>query len=135
MAFRISKAERAELESFATRLTKEQADLEAVLSEQGAIIEAAYERINGAIDTYNGATADAKSFIEDIGSQAESDFEEKSDRWQEGERGEATREWIDAIDNVVSELEEIEQFTFETPSLDLEDQAELINNLEDEPSY
>jgi hypothetical protein len=135
MPFKISKQERAQLDDFAARLTKEHADLAGVLEEQGAIIEAAYERINGAIDTYNGALADAHSFLEDVSSQAQSDYDDKSDRWREGEKGESVREWIDTLDNVVTELEEIEQLTFDTPSVDITDHAELLEQIEDEPSY
>lgn len=135
MAFKLSKAERAELDSFATRLSKENADLTAVLEEQGAIIEAAYERINGAIDTYNGVLADAHSFIEDISQEAQSEFDDKSERWQEGDRGSEVQEWIESLDNACSEMEELEQFAFETPSIDLADHADLINQLPNEPGY
>jgi hypothetical protein len=135
MAFRISKPERAELNSFSKRLAKEQVDLEAALAEAAETIEAAYEKLNGAIDTYNGVLADAHSYLEDISTQAQTDFDDKSERWQEGDRGEATREWIDGLDNILLEMDEIENFVYDLPTLELSDFAELIDGLEDEPSY
>jgi hypothetical protein len=135
MAFKFSKAQRAELNSFRDRLDKEYIDLTGTLEEQAEVIGAAYERLNGAIDTYNGVLANARSYIEDIASEAESEFEDKSENWQSGERGEIVREWIDAIDNAVSEMEDGEQFTFEGIGLEVPDHGGLIDNLEDEPSY
>jgi len=135
MAFKLSKAERTELDSFRNRLAKEHTDLAGTLEEQAEIIEAAYEKINGAIDTYNGVLSDARSYVEDIASQAESDFEDKSENWQSGERGEATREWIDTVDNAVAELEDVENLTFDRPAPEIADHADVIDQLEDEPSY
>ena len=135
MAFKLSKAERAELDSFRDRLAKEHTDLTGTLEEQAEIIEAAYEKINGAIDTYNGVLSDARSYIEDIASRAESDFEDKSENWQSGERGEATREWIDSIDNAVSEMEDLENLMFEALGLEVPDHGDMIDQLEDEPGY
>lgn len=40
---------------------------------------------------------------------AEGEYDDKSDKWQEGDRGTAAREWIDSFDNIELNDAEIEE--------------------------
>lgn len=134
MAFNLTKDEKKRLAEYRDRLGKEQSDMSAILEEQAEVIEAAYEKINGAIETYNGVLADARGFIEDIVSERNGDFEDKSERWQEGERGEVIREWIDSFDNAMSELEDVEAIEHESFSVDVA-HSDVLDALEEEPAF
>ena len=48
-----------------------------------------------------------KGTAEDIHSETESDFDSKSEKWQEGEKGEEERTKIDALENLNSSLDDI----------------------------
>jgi len=56
--------------------------------------------VNEAVVEYNKALEDAKSLIEELHSDMESEYDDKSERWQESENGELAREWIDELENI-----------------------------------
>lgn len=50
----------------------------------------------------------ARTALETARNEMEGYVDERSEAWQEGERGEAMRERIDALDSVLSDIEELE---------------------------
>jgi chromosome segregation ATPase len=135
MAFRITSIERGRLNAFSVQLSKEHTDLSGTVDEQLEIINTAVEKINGAIDTYNEALNSARGYVEDIQSQAQSDYDDKSERWQESERGGAVQEWISTLENLVAEMEDVEQLALDLPDNNYTDHSEFFDTIEDEPSY
>jgi hypothetical protein len=93
MSFRLSKNEIASRDEIIARLEKAAAEVTAAVEAANAAIEAATEPVNGAIERYNEIVGKAREFAADVASQAESDIGDKSERWQEGERGQAAQEW------------------------------------------
>lgn len=74
-------------------------------------------KINTAIDVYNEIVHEAKGVVDDIASEAESAYDEKSDKWRDGERGQAIYEWFSELQNL--DLEDVEQIEVpEQPTLD-----------------
>jgi hypothetical protein len=131
MAFSLNKAERARHGSIAADLSiSHQAVVEA-LAEWSAAVEAATAALRPALESYNTTLADAREFAEDVKSQAEQDISEKSEKWQESERGKAAQEWADLWgawapdDFEIAEPEEIEP-----PS---EDEIEAFAELPSKP--
>jgi molecular chaperone DnaK (HSP70) len=55
----------------------------------------------------NEKIEEARGFVEDIKNERQEEFDDKSERWQEGERGEAAQEWLQSWENAESELSEI----------------------------
>lgn len=66
------------------------------LGEAWASFEAAHEHLALAVDQYNGAVGDAETFRDDIAQEMQDYWDERSERWQEGEAGLAYEAWIDA---------------------------------------
>lgn len=85
------------------------------------------------VEAYNGVLGEVREWVEGVTSEAEDEMSEKSERWLDGERGEAAQSWIT----------EWEQASFDDIDIDLpedldlsiiEDAAETLEQLPEEPS-
>jgi hypothetical protein len=91
--------------------------------ELAAALREKFQAVEDAVGAYNEALGEARDFVEDLASAAEDDFSSKSDKWQEGERGEAARSWIDALQEFAPE-------DIEAPE---EEAAEALESLPERP--
>jgi hypothetical protein len=136
MAFKITKQEQARLQEIADRVAEERLAFDTAVDEANAAIEDIYSALNERITRYNEMLEEGRGVIEDIHSERQSDFDDKSERWQEGERGEATREWLDKLDSDKEEIEDITELTFEPLDFsDVADHVEKLTEIEAEPNY
>jgi hypothetical protein len=136
MAFRITKAEQNRLQEIADKVAEERLAFDTAVDEANAAIEDIYSALNERITRYNELLEEGRGVIEDIHSERQSDFDDKSERWQEGERGEATREWLDKLDSDKEEIEDIGELTFEPLDFsEVEDHVEKLTEIEAEPNY
>lgn len=90
--------------------------------------EAAANDLNGAIDDLNDVINDMSAFADDIVSQIDDFVSEKSEAWQESERGEAYSEWSVAWQEVEHEIGPVDNI--EIGSVDIPD----IDTFEDRPT-
>lgn len=128
MAFKITKIERAAIDKELTKLTEERRTLEAAYEKFNEIVGPALEELNGAITTYNQVKADAGSEITSVKDRLEGEADDKSDRWQESERGQCIREWIDSMGQFADEFDtEIEEVTVEEPSFEEDDMQDRFD--------
>lgn len=65
-----------------------------------------WSKVEDAMSEYNGALSDARDFIDEKHTAFEDEYGEKSEKWQEGDRGSAARDWIDSFESV--DLEDAE---------------------------
>jgi hypothetical protein len=63
------------------------------------------ERLEGVI---TAARDELQAMLEEIAETWQSEWDEKSERWQEGEAGEAAQERINAVEEAAGEIEGIE---------------------------
>ena len=82
--------------------------VETVVETANAEIEELYKTVESALSEYNDAVTEAKAICEETNGDQESYFDERSERWQEGERGEAYREWADSWENAASECDAVD---------------------------
>lgn len=54
-----------------------------------------HEPLDAAVMAYNEAIEEARGFVQDVARQADADISDKSERWQEGEKGQAAIGWKD----------------------------------------
>lgn len=132
MAFKLSKQD-------AERRAKEVADLNELKDKVNAAVETYNEKVTElkaavqeAVDEYNGALAEARGFVEDVASQAQSEYDDKSERWQESEKGMSVAEWISEWES--AELEDIELTFPDDLALDDIEHPDVIENLPEEAS-
>ena len=136
MAFKLTKQELNRRDELRDKLADARIDLDEAIAEQNRIIEDAYSAINAALDDYNEVVNEAYGFVEDIHAEREGEYDDKSERWQEGERGQAAYEWLDTLANERDELTGIDPLeAFTGVELDLTDHAAVIENLPEEASF
>lgn len=98
-----------------------------VINELWGAYEDAVNALNEAIADLNGTVTDMNTFKDEIVQQMDDYFDEKSEKWQEGDTGSAYSEWkgeweqlsIDQMeeialgDNTLPDIEEFEQVATE----------------------
>ncbi|ARK07508.1 hypothetical protein LAV_00133 [Sphingobium phage Lacusarx] len=90
------------------------------------------DAIIAAIENYNKSLEDARDFIDNtVAGHFNDEFNDKSEKWQEGERGDATREWIDEIEGVSGELVDVDAITDD----ELQEHIDYLENIPEEPNY
>lgn len=67
--------------------------------------------LNAAIATYNEELGEARGFLEDLASEMSSYYDDRSDKWRDGDAGSAYAEWKSAYENF--EAEDLEEIVFE----------------------
>lgn len=60
-----------------------------------AALTMAHETLTAAIDAYNAVVEDAEAFITGVAEDFRSAWDEKSERWQESDRGQEVGEFIE----------------------------------------
>jgi F0F1-type ATP synthase membrane subunit b/b' len=130
MAFKLTKGELATKSELQEKLSFARQDLDAAIDTANEALRAAIDQMNDALADYNSTLGEARQFVADIVSQAEEDFSDKPERWQEGERGEIVREWIDEWEQ--AQLDDIELPELEPVAIDAEDHGDLLDQLRDE---
>jgi len=131
MLFKLGKEQNEQRDTLATRIQEEREALDTAVTAFNDAMTTARADLQEKIDAYNEVLAEAKSFVDDVAQNWENDFEEKSERWQEGEKGEAVRAMIEAWQN--ADLEEVSvDMPDEEVSFDAEMHDELLNDLPSE---
>ena len=109
MAFKFSKADIKDRDELVQAAQYKLDNLNTEIARFNEAVTEAWEELEEALGEYNGALTDARDFVERVKDEFETQYGEKSDKWQEGDRGTAAREWIDSFDNIELDDAEIEQ--------------------------
>lgn len=133
MAFRVSKADDKRLDELAKAL--DQSPLQAAVDEYNAALAAAREKLEAAAGAYNAARDVAREAVEALRDQFKGEFDDHSETWQEGERGQEAAGLIEALEEALGKLEEDLEFEFpDELSLEgAEDLAAVVNEMPREP--
>lgn len=125
MAFKLTKQEEA-----SRGLIVDGLKLRAMaVSTAVAIANDAMQNVNDAVEAYNEALNEAREFREDLVVRLEEEVNDKSERWQESEHGEATKEYIAEWENLA--LYDVEYYAWEKLEyldLDHSDYLEEMNS-------
>ena len=99
MAFKLDKQDTARRDKLVEELRDGRGVLEDAVSTFNAAVEELKAPLLAALEKYNEIVEEARGFVEDIASTADGQFDDKSEKWQEGDKGQAARNWIDAWQN------------------------------------
>lgn len=88
-----------------------------------ARIEAEQEKLNDQATEAETLAEELRSVHDDM--QAE--YDDRSERWQESERAEATSTWLEELDQVISDLDDL--------ATSAREQADALGNITQEPEY
>lgn len=110
VAFKLSKQDTQRKAGYVEDLEKAWGELGQAIATYNAEAEKLRAPVEAAVTRYNEVLGEARGFVEDVASQADSDFDEKSEKWQESDKGEAASEYRDAWQNI-----ELDDLTLDWP--------------------
>ena len=134
MALKINSADQRIFNRHKETLRAKHSDLIGSMEVFNAQMAALFEQVQSALDDLNAAKAEAVGFVDDIHRVFEEDIDGRSETWQDSERGQAARAWLEEIEGVAAVLNwETEVLVPADLDLDVEDDSEAIDNLLFEP--
>jgi hypothetical protein len=104
MAFKLSKEQLARRHALAADLRDKALTLNIAIAAFNRGVEPLVEAVAKAQDDYNELLEIARNLAERIAENAREEFEAKSERWQEGEKGQQVREWIERWEMSLEEI-------------------------------
>lgn len=106
--------------------------LDAAIADYNLAVATKWIPVQSAIDNFNEVTERAQGFRDDVARQIEDYMGERTEKWLEGERGQAYEEWRSAWDS--AQLGTIELVQPDDIDLDIFEiqSADTLRDLEDE---
>lgn len=138
MAFKFSKDELNRIAALAIKLGNDRAVVEEAIEKANQQIEDIYSDLNEKFERYGETLEEARGYMEDIHSERDGEYDEKSENWREGERGSATREWLDNLNTLVEDplSSGFDALEFEPLDFtDVPDHGEALTSFDQEPNY
>jgi hypothetical protein len=131
MAFKLSKEQLAKRHTLASDLRDKALTLNIAIAAFNEGVEPLAKAVTKAQDAYNETLEAARSLADSIAENAREQFEAKSERWQEGEKGRQVREWFErwevSLDDVDLDLPQ------PLEEIDPEDHAGVIEDAPGSP--
>lgn len=87
-------------------------------------LEVVEQKLNEAAEAYRAKLVEAQEFCASVADEIRAYFDDKSEKWQESERGQAYEEWATGWEGV----------EFPEPDIPAESAAETMGTLEEEPA-
>jgi hypothetical protein len=114
MAFKLSRDQLAARDTLATVLRGKAETLNIAIAAFNRGVEPLSRAVGEALNDYNGVLETARTLAGGIAETAQGEFDAKSERWQDSEKGIGVRSWIEqwemSLDDVELELpEELEE--------------------------
>lgn len=135
MAFKLTKKEdvrKAEIEANLESIVGKVEDAKTEL--QDNILKLIDEFNANHVAPLNEALEEARNFVEDIHRERQEDYDSKSERWTEGEKGQAAYDWLNSWESALTDLEEVMEMEAPTIDFDIPDAHNAVQQLEGEAS-
>jgi hypothetical protein len=108
MAFKLSREQLAERDALAGALRGKAETLNVAIAAFNRGVEPLSRAVGEALNDYNGVLETARTLAGSISETAQGEFDAKSNRWQDSEKGVQVRTWIEqwemSLDDVELEL-------------------------------
>lgn len=104
---KISKDRQKQIDALRERYDAARADLDTEQSNANEAIKTAAEKVNEKIADLNAIIEEANSLREEIESDAQNYYDEKSEAWQDGERGSAYSDFIQSWGEEIETIEDV----------------------------
>lgn len=112
MLGKLSKEEQAKVQVEFQAATDTHAAMITAIEEFNGQVAHLFDSVQAAIDAHNAAVEALSSTLIDIGADQRSEFDEKSEKWQESERAGAILEWLEKYEEA-----EFEEVSIEVPQI------------------
>lgn len=124
---RMSKGAEKDLNSAVELLREKKAAIEAAIERFNEEVDKLKDDVNGAVEDYNTAREAALAIVEEVKDSAQSYYDDRTEKWQEGDKGQEYSEWCTALDNVNSDGLEVEfPDDLEAPEMNDADEFEAL---------
>lgn len=125
MSFSLSKAEQVKRTELVEQLRTAKGKLEDAVAVYNDGLTKLRDELRSKAEEYNTTLVEVRGWTEDIFSQADSDYDDKSDKWRDSDAGEAAQQWKSEWENLG--LDEIELELADDISLeDFYDHADIL---------
>jgi hypothetical protein len=104
MAFKIKAADQKRIDAAFGELTGQRSTLEESVRVFNEAVAAARAKLQQDVDAYNEKVEAARGMLDDVHRAFEDEFDDRSANWRNGDKGIATKEWIDSINALNSSL-------------------------------
>lgn len=94
MAFKLTKTEMKDRDEHIELLRALEERLRDSIEAANVAISEAVATVNAEIAKYNEKLWEAAEFVQDIAGRADDEYNEKSERWQDGDKGRAAADWL-----------------------------------------
>ena len=109
MALKITVSERKNIEEAVDATTKARELLEAAIAEANNKIADIARSVQCRIDSYNNAAGTLRQEIDFLNARLNDEYDRRSEKWQDSDKGIEVRLWIDTIgDDVLSYVDELD---------------------------
>ena len=108
MAFKLSKADVERKDGYVADLREAEGKLNDAVSTYNTEVTTRRAAVEAAVEAFNEILGEAGGFCEDIANEAESQIDDKSERWQQSETGQFAIAWKDAWHQISLDLEPVE---------------------------
>jgi DNA repair exonuclease SbcCD ATPase subunit len=129
MTFKITKTDNARVMKLADELDDMRTEINDKLDEWRG-------ELSGLLDALNEKREELRGVIEDIQAEKQSEYDDMSEKWLEGDRASPTEDWIAAIEEAQAPV--ADDFSLELPDdLEFDDEFETLKDegLPTEPEY
>lgn len=117
MAFKLTQKEITDREGIKTELENAWTAVEDAVAEYNETVNEAKSKITSVVESYNNVLGEAAVWSASIMERLNCEFEEKTEKWQESERGQ----------NVSAMISEYENFSLDDISVDWPDDLAIEN--------
>lgn len=109
---KLSKAQKTSRDEIVSKLREQEEKLDEVISEFNAAVEAKWDEIVAPVlAKHKEALDEAREFCEQIADDIQNFYDDKSEKWQEGDRGQAVEDMRSEWESV-----DLDEPTIEPPS-------------------
>jgi hypothetical protein len=128
MPFTLSKKDTERRNELIDKIISALHDLEKQITVHNEVVADQYQLVADALSVYNEALIEARDWVAEVATQAASEWDDKSERWQDGEKGQAAREWISAWEEFAPEEIEL-GYVAEIDISDADNAADMLEQL------
>lgn len=117
---RLSKEQVKEHEELVDAVNGAHQELDGAIKQYNERVAAAHSELAPFVEAFNEAVTKANDFRESVHSDQQAYFDEKSEKWQEGDAGSAYSDWMSQWDEAAIEEVELDDAPeMDTPDLEL----------------
>ena len=129
MAFKLAAGEETRFDDLKKEIGALYVDIEVAVNDYNEEEKDRRAPIEAAVNAYNEKLKELRSFVEDVSAERRNEFDDKSESWQNGDKGQEVDEWINNWEN--ADLEDVTiRFPEEELEVDFESHADTDLSVE-----